>query len=388
MHAPAATNPPSAAVIGAGPAGCAAAITLARADWSVDLYEAKPFPRIKVCGEFVSPAAAGVLESLIPPEALRRAGAARVGSFTLALPDGRSRTRALPAPGWALSRAALDDALLQRARSAGVRILQPVAVRDVDIEDDAVRVDLVRGDPIDADVVVHADNAGRFDRRRGMPAPRPAAPGLVGLKCHFRPPAPIEGVHIRAARGGYIGLISVERGLATCALVTRAAIVKAHAGDHDAVVRSLWGEPSDSRRDPCPVTPDRREGEWMASGVPRSSYITPESWRSFRVGNAAAAVDPVGGEGIGLALWSGDALGRALGAAPRWNGTTLRRLQRDHARRYLARLRFRRPGCYLASACVSRPGLVRTVWPLLALGPAPWWAWFAATGKPLTRNPA
>jgi choline dehydrogenase-like flavoprotein len=41
-------------VIGAGPAGCAAAITAARTGASVLLHERGHFPRHKVCGEFVS----------------------------------------------------------------------------------------------------------------------------------------------------------------------------------------------------------------------------------------------------------------------------------------------------------------------------------------------
>ena len=40
-----------AVIIGAGPAGSAAAIWLARAGWSVALVEKQAFPRRKVCGE-------------------------------------------------------------------------------------------------------------------------------------------------------------------------------------------------------------------------------------------------------------------------------------------------------------------------------------------------
>ncbi|MEO8411175.1 MAG: FAD-dependent oxidoreductase, partial [Propionivibrio sp.] len=39
------------AIIGAGPAGAAAAILLARAGWTVALIEKRAFPRRKVCGE-------------------------------------------------------------------------------------------------------------------------------------------------------------------------------------------------------------------------------------------------------------------------------------------------------------------------------------------------
>jgi len=74
-------------VIGAGPGGCAAAIALARAGLAVTIAEAKPFPRVKVCGEFISPAATDALERLLPPERLRQLGAERVNRFHLELDD-------------------------------------------------------------------------------------------------------------------------------------------------------------------------------------------------------------------------------------------------------------------------------------------------------------
>src|SRR5437763_1811893 len=53
------------AIIGAGPAGCAAAIAAARAGASVHLLERGPYPRHKVCGEFVSPEALALLRELL-----------------------------------------------------------------------------------------------------------------------------------------------------------------------------------------------------------------------------------------------------------------------------------------------------------------------------------
>src|SRR4029078_10540774 len=43
-----------ALIIGGGPAGATGAILLAEAGWSVAIVEQKPFPRRKVCGEYLS----------------------------------------------------------------------------------------------------------------------------------------------------------------------------------------------------------------------------------------------------------------------------------------------------------------------------------------------
>ena len=69
---------PHAAIIGGGPAGSICAFHLARAGWRTTLLERSPFPRVKVCGEFVSPAATSLLEAVIPASQLLAAGARRI----------------------------------------------------------------------------------------------------------------------------------------------------------------------------------------------------------------------------------------------------------------------------------------------------------------------
>ena len=51
-------------VIGGGPAGCSAAIGLSRLGYNVVLCDQAKFPRDKVCGEFISPAADPILDRL------------------------------------------------------------------------------------------------------------------------------------------------------------------------------------------------------------------------------------------------------------------------------------------------------------------------------------
>ena len=87
-----------AVIIGAGPAGSAAAILLARAGWSVALIEKQRFPRRKVCGECIAasnlPLLAGLgLEALMAREAgpeLRHVALMRGNGLALAaMPSAR-----------------------------------------------------------------------------------------------------------------------------------------------------------------------------------------------------------------------------------------------------------------------------------------------------------
>lgn len=239
------------AIIGAGPAGCAAAVVLAQRGMDVSILESRPFPRVKVCGEFISPAATTILESLLTPAQLHAARAQTVQQFHVEHRD-RAITWRMPHPAWVLSRATLDDLLLARARTAGVRVIQPAAVREVCYVEHAVEV--VTADAVlSADLVIHADGSGRHD-----PAgPTPMRAGVIGRKCHLRIPGGVDGLRMRTGDGAYVGLVQVEDGLATCALVARNHLVARHAGDGDALLAALWPQ----------YRPEWRAGEWLSCGV-------------------------------------------------------------------------------------------------------------------------
>jgi len=351
------------AIIGAGPAGSAAAIGLARAGQRIALIESKPFPRAKVCGEYISPAATDILESMVSPGMLRSAGAKRVG--TLVLEEGsREIAWRMPRESWVVSRRSLDAMLLDRARDAGADIFHPARVERVRYAEDTVEIGLASGETIRASIVIHADGIGRHDPS----GPVPMRPGVVGLKCHVRGMT-IDGLCMRAARGAYIGSVGVERGEGTIALVARSDLLRHHGGNPDALVRAAWPA----------FDPAHRIGDWLSCGVAGSRYIEPGHARSFRIGNAAAAVEPVGGEGIGLAMWAGVTLAELLSQTG-----ALAVVHRRFARMYRARIRVRRHACRLGAEVLMRPALVRALWPVLAVAPgAIVHPWYGLTGKPV-----
>ena len=85
------------AVLGAGPAGCAAAIALARAGRAVLLLERCAAPREVVCGEFLGPDAAAALAALgLDPTAL---GAVPLRRLRGRMAGGRPGRRCPSRPG-------------------------------------------------------------------------------------------------------------------------------------------------------------------------------------------------------------------------------------------------------------------------------------------------
>ncbi len=110
------------AIIGAGPSGTACAITAARQGVRVGLFEAKGFPRHRVCGEFVSAESldvlAGLLQDVPAAETLFQV-APRIDRTRLLLGERIIEAPVAP-PAISVSRYELDALLWEAARRSGV----------------------------------------------------------------------------------------------------------------------------------------------------------------------------------------------------------------------------------------------------------------------------
>ena len=129
-------------VVGAGPAGSAAALGAlhARPDLSVLLLDRSDFPRDKACGDGVAPqvldvlAAVGVhglLDDCVPVDRLRLRSA------------GAAVSRTMARPAYVVPRRVLDARLRDAAVTAGATVRRH-RVRAVHAEPDQVRVDDLR----------------------------------------------------------------------------------------------------------------------------------------------------------------------------------------------------------------------------------------------------
>jgi len=114
-------------VVGAGPAGSIAALTLARAGVSTVLVEAKSFPREKVCGDGIIPDSIKVLDEVgllgKVEEMAHRAEGVRMFA-----PSGRSFM--LNTPLLTLRRQELDALLAEAAAESGAELLEGVAIKE------------------------------------------------------------------------------------------------------------------------------------------------------------------------------------------------------------------------------------------------------------------
>lgn len=298
---------PTVTIIGAGPSGAIAAILLARGGWQVTLVEQHRFPRDKVCGECLSATGIEVLQRAGLDALIRSYGAIPLHFTHLHAADGTSTSVTLPRPMWGISRHVLDQLLLIEAGRCGAEVRQPARCESVDptAEGPIVRIrDLITNVVTEErpDWVVVADGKSSLFGQ----TPRPTQD--FGLKLHFKdvdgPTNAIELFGTQGTAGGtYGGLAPIENNRWNAAFSVPASLLRLHAGDLEMVWERLVGENRTLRRRLADAT---RVSPFLASPLPR--FAVRRSWphRVIPVGNAAAALEPIGGEGMGLALRSAE----------------------------------------------------------------------------------
>jgi flavin-dependent dehydrogenase len=295
-------------IIGGGPAGSAAAITLGRAGHRPILVERTNGPTDKVCGDFLSADTIERAQALgVDPAAL---GAAPIGRIRLS--HGRRIVETtLPFAAMGLSRRLLDAALLRKAAEAGARVQTGHAVQRLSREAKRWTARFASQSPMTADTVFLA--TGKHDLRD---LPRPGADqGAVGMKMYFalRPAAAriLAGtIELTLVPGGYAGIQPVEAGQAVlCVAIQRRAFQS--AGGNWAGLLALITAAAPHFTDILAGATTLLPRPLAVAGIPYGLLHAPAganlalSNDLFRLGDQAAVIPSLTGDGIAIALHSG-----------------------------------------------------------------------------------
>jgi len=322
-----------------------AGIALARGGVDVTLVEQAKFPREKVCGECVSALGIEVLERAGVAGRVRDEGAVRLGTVGVIPAEGPALVRRLPREMWGVSRRVLDGVLLEAAREAGVRVRQPARCEGVG-EGRVTCRDLVTNgvEELSADWVVVADGKGA-----GVGGGPPT--GDLGVKAHFTGVrGPRDSIDLFGVEGHYVGLAPIEGERWNVAMNVPAARVRQFAGDLEALWGSLLGENAELAERFSGAT---RVGPWLASPLPRFGVARRWPAGVIPVGNAAAALEPIGGEGTGLAMRSAElAAGAIVSAVRNERSVDVEGLRREYRQLWDVR----RAACRGVAVALSRPG--------------------------------
>jgi len=145
-HLSSATSHYDLAVIGAGPAGAAAAFHAARAGLRVVLLDKSEFPRDKICGDGLTARAVVELQKLGLEGEIQKRGA-RISQFQMTAPLGRVVAELKGAPGfpdyaYVLPRLQLDALLVERAVAVGAELRAQQEVTHWDADDSGITLQI------------------------------------------------------------------------------------------------------------------------------------------------------------------------------------------------------------------------------------------------------
>jgi menaquinone-9 beta-reductase len=296
------------AVIGAGPAGAAAAITAARAGARVLVVDHAPYGRDKVCGDGLTPRAVAALSDLgISLDGAHLIDGLRMiaGKQVRELPwPGGGR---FPAHGAVWPRRRLDAALIDAAADAGAELRWETPGEPV-LDDDGRAVGIRAGDSVvHADLVVAATGApGKVARMLGAGRVADEPFGLA-IRAYVESPRHLDR-HLEAcltlrdeqgvAVPGYgwmfpagDGTVNIGVGALSTMKRFKSLNLNTLLDSYRALVAPTWqvGEYLERPRAwRLPMSTMRRHGPgWVA------------------IGDAAGLVNPMNGEGIDYGLESG-----------------------------------------------------------------------------------
>jgi geranylgeranyl reductase family protein len=311
-------------VVGAGPAGASTAYHLAAIGLDVAVLEKSEFPRDKICGDGLTPAAVHelVLMGMDTTGWTRNRGlTVHGGGHTIQMewPDGAS----LPGYGMTRARMRLDHDLIRHAVAAGARLYEGCAVTGALTDGDGrvvgVRARTGRGDrarevAARAKIVVEAGGvSARLATSLGLEK-NERRPMGVAARTYFRSPRSDEEwmvSHLELWSGepgrsdllpGYGWIFPMGDGTVNVGLGSVSSTARATA----LAYRKVFAQWTSHLPEEWGFTPANQVGPLRSAALPMSFNRKPHYIEGLVVvGDAGGMVSPFNGEGIAPALKAG-----------------------------------------------------------------------------------
>nr|MDQ2901422.1 hypothetical protein [Acidobacteriota bacterium] len=233
-----------------------------------------------VCGEFLSPEIAGILDRLGVWREFEALAPPRISRVHLAIESSEKRW-ALPEPAYGLSRFAFDDLLLRQAIAKGATIRREACAA----------IHYAAGHPT---VIAH-----------GRRASAPSGSRLFGFKAHFIGPVS-DAIDLFFFGGCYVGVSSIENGETNVCGLAPEPLLRAKNFE----VESLFAlSPRFVER----IAPLTRAMDWLFTGplIYRNSFRAQANPCEYLAGDALGFVDPFTGSGLLAAITTGRLAGIA-----------------------------------------------------------------------------
>ncbi len=375
-----------AIIVGAGPAGSATAILLARNGWRVALIERVEFPRRKVCGECIAASNMPLLAALGVGEALAGLGGLPLRDVAL---NYRDQTLRAPLPmfnsarqpwGYAVAREVLDALLLEQAKKAGATLFCPWSasdVRGVSGRMSCVIKNMHTRDTRQLDAPVLISASGSWEGAAACSRSRLAS-DLFAFKANFESEGLEPGLlPVLSFLGGYGGMVVRGQSVTTLAFCVRRDTLtqcrRAMPGGKaaDAAARHVRASCRDVD---VMLSGSRQLGAWLSVGPLQPGVRMSDSGQgAFLVGNAAGEAHPIIGEGLSMAIQSAWMLAHILlelDAEALASNNRQQIVRRRYAAAWRRAFAFRIRLAALLAHAAMRPRLVAALFPILRRYPS------------------
>jgi flavin-dependent dehydrogenase len=374
-------------VIGAGPAGAAAAMRIHARGLDVLWVDRATFPRSKVCGCCLNRSALAALAKIDCDRIITDLAGQELRWWRL---ESMGRTVEAELPGGvAISRGSMDAALIDEARQRGIEVRTGCEAKIVDVSNRSVKVRLVgrtgdtgasggmgaSGDTgeHEFDVAVLATGLSGGGVARWLPwTHQPAGPLGVGTTVDDLNGVRDRTIHMASDPDGYVGLVRLEDGRVDVAAALRRdgtretpggrvdlSVGKAILLDRmNAILgRSGFGQLPPGHAESLMTTPPLHRARKVGFGS------------LLAIGDAAGYVEPFTGEGMAWAIQTGIGVADTI-ADHRTAFGTSDGLDVAWSDRYAKMMRSRQWLCRFLSRSLASPR--QSVWLLRGMTLAPW----------------
>lgn len=290
-------------VVGAGPAGSVFAARMAQLGHAVTLVEGAAFPRARL-GESLTPGVMPMLASMGAGRAIEAAGFPRVRVVATNWEGARTERVDPREEGRLVDRGVFDAILLDHAKEAGVRVMQPAFVRRARAVEGGWSLELDRGgEELELRAAFLADASGRASRLGARR--RPSGASTVAIHGYFRGAALPRRPRIEALDDGWCWGVPIPDGTFNALVFVDAARVRTERSGASRARRSL-DELLGALLAGSALAQDLAGAE--PCGPARAADATPYfdercvDARRIRVGDAALALDPLSSSGVQRAI--------------------------------------------------------------------------------------
>ena len=216
-------------IVGGGLAGLSLSIQLAKAGYTVTLFEKEKYPYHKVCGEYISLESWSFIVSLGLD--LAALNLPIIKNLIVSSPNGKCIQQQLPLGGFGISRFKLDYELSKIAKHAGVNIYEETKVNNIVFKDDQFTISTSQFS-IQSKVV-----AGTFGKRSNIDVKwsrdfvqkkKSKLNNYIGIKYHVEADVPPDTIALHNFKDGYCGISKVEGNRYCLCYLTTAGNLKAN----------------------------------------------------------------------------------------------------------------------------------------------------------------